>query len=201
MSQQIVMCGIPRSGSTLVWQILQAVFADEFILKTHPDIWEPDGSTVIVSIRNPFDVVASLLRVRLSREGRNEFIQDDIENVLGRTILCFERLDGLLYGSHALLRYEHFYNDYSLIYDVIRSIFGFSVSFLDRKRINEQFSLKNNQERAAALKDFNEVDLCQIHGDHIGCIHPGYWERYLPDWSFGQVVDICEPICEEWGYE
>jgi len=201
MAQQIVMCGIPRSGSTLVWQILQAVFPNEAIPKTHPDVWEPDGSTVIVSIRNPFDVVASLLRVRLSRERRNTPDENDIENVLGRTTLCFERLDGLLYGPHALLRYEYFYKDYSLIYDMIRSVFGLYISPNNRKKINQQFSLERNRERADALKDFSEVDGDQIHGDHIGHVIPGYWEEYLPDWSFSRVVEVCEPICREWGYE
>lgn len=201
MTQQIVMCGIPRSGSTLVWQILQAVFPDANVIKTHPDIWQSDGSIVIVSIRNPFDVVASLLRVRLSREGRKEPVQDDIENVLGRTKLCFDQLDGLLFGPCYILRYEHFYRDYSLVYDMVRSVFGLSVSFADRDRINQQFSLKSNLERASALKDFNEVDELQIHGDHIGRVHPGYWERYLPNWSFSQVLETCESICKKWGYE
>lgn len=36
--KSIVMCGIPRSGSTLVWQILQAVFPGQDIPKTHPDM-------------------------------------------------------------------------------------------------------------------------------------------------------------------
>jgi hypothetical protein len=201
--QQIVTCGIPRSGSTLVWQILQAVFPDQEIIKTHPDIWsEVNEGIIIASIRNPYDVVASLLRVRLSRQKTDEAVKDDIEAVLKRTVLSFEKLNILMDNCfNYILRYEYFYKDYSLIYDMIRSVFVVNVSADDRNNINSRFSLENNKKRADDSRDFNQVGEDKIHGDHIGHVHPGYWSEYLPSWSLERVKEICEPLCKEWGYE
>jgi len=200
--RKIVMCGIPRSGSTLVWQILQAVFPDQEIIKTHPDIWKVDGSTIVASIRDPHDVVLSLLTVRLSRQETKIVTQDDIEIVLARTVLSFNKLNELLNESrHVILRYEQFYNSYSLIYDMIRNTFDEVVCSSDRERINNKFSLDRNKERAKMLKNFNEVGIDQIHGDHIDYVDPGCWIKYLPEWSLNRVKEVCKPLCKEWNYE
>jgi len=197
----IVMCGVPRSGSTLVWQILQAVFPGQKIPKTHPGMWEANESIVVVSIRNPYDITASLLRVRLNREGRKKPNWRDIKTVLRRNAQSFNCLKDVLLGPHApILRYEDFYNDYSLIYIMIERMFDVVVSFRDRKKINGRFSLARNRSRAGALKDFNEIDKDQIHGNHIGHVTPGYWVTYLPDWSMERVKEVCAPLCKEWGY-
>lgn len=61
----LMICSIPRSGSTLVEQILQEVFPSERVCKTHPATtdWRPNGELVLTTIRDPRDVVASLYRV------------------------------------------------------------------------------------------------------------------------------------------
>jgi hypothetical protein len=197
------MCGIPRSGSTLIWQILQEVFEGRReVIKTHPDIWESNEDTIIASIRDPRDVVLSLLKVRLSRQETETVTQDDIEIVLARTVLSFNKLSELLnQNSNVVLRYEHFYNDYSIIYNMITSTFDIIFSSDSCKRISDKFSVENNKKRASQLKNFNEVGTYQIHGDHIDYVDPGCWIKYLPDWSLGRVKEICKPLCKEWDYE
>lgn len=195
------MCGIPRSGSTLIWQILQALFPNDFVVKTHPDIWMNDGSFLIASIRSPHDVVASLLRVRLSREGRNKICSEDVDAVIKRMIISFDRLKELLKGPHILFRYEQFYNNHSIIYNVIENIYSIKINNNMRERINDQFNWKSNKKRADKLNNFNEIGEAQIHGDHIGHVHPGYWCEYLPDWCLDNVRKICNEIGRQWGYE
>lgn len=198
---RIVTCGIPRSGSTLVWQILQALFPCEEILKTHPDIWEPDGSTAVVSIRHPHDVVASLYRVRLSRAHRTVGRRDDIAIVLRRTQFSFAALQRVIRGPHIILRYEAFYDDHSSIYEAVESAFGIQVPEETRTALSARYSVEANRARAAALRDFNEVDEAQIHGDHIGNVVPGYWRRIIPGWVLETIMAECREIAEAWGYE
>ncbi len=201
--RDIVMCGIPRSGSTLVWQILQEVFPNQRIHKTHPDLWETDGSIVVISIRDPRDVAASLLRVRLSRAGGglDGITNDDVATVLRRTQLSFDRLNLILKGPHIpFLRYEEFYNDYSIIYKVIEEAFGIQVAECDQIRINERFSLKENKKRADKLENFSKVDKDEIHGDHIGHVVPGYWRRYFPRRYWSQVKNVYIKVGKKWGY-
>jgi len=64
---KISCCGIPRSGSTLCYQILHHLFPDIKIPRSHPGVWRPDGSWAFVTIRHPYDLVSSLYRLRSIR--------------------------------------------------------------------------------------------------------------------------------------
>lgn len=197
----IIMCGVPRSGSTLVGQILQAVFPRQEIIQTHPDEWESDGFLTVVSIRNPHDVVASLYRVRLSRGKFEEGTMNDLENVIKRMEMYFRGLKPILKGPHLLFRYENFFDDYSVIYNGICNVFNIEIPPCIRRQISERFSLEANRTRAAKLKDFNDVDENGIHGDHIGAVVPGHWRNTLPKWALSRVKEVCGPIARKWDYE
>jgi len=201
--QDIVMCGIPRSGSTLVWQILKGVFPNMNIPKTHPIEWEADGSMIVASVREPHDVAASLLRVRLSREyGPRKVLDDDIVTVVRRTIMSFEQLEEMLVGPHApVLRYEEFYNNHSVIFKMIEETFGVIVPENIRHTISGKFSIEENRKRASVLESFNQVDQYQVHGDHIGQVVPGYWKEYIPEKYLEWVDDSLKEIVVRWNYE
>lgn len=78
MYMNVVCCGIPRSGSTLCWQILSALFPDREIFKTHPAAWEPDGRTVtFITLRHPYDVAASRYQFRITRSHPPVMEEDD----------------------------------------------------------------------------------------------------------------------------
>jgi hypothetical protein len=197
------MCGIPRSGSTLIWQILQSVFPKSKVLKTHPDLWEADGSTVVSSIRSPHDVAASLLRVRLSRHReQRKIFHDDIITVIRRTKINFDNLKDILIGPHTpILKYEEFYNNHKIIYEMIEEYFNIKIPVKIQNRISGKFSIEKNKKRADVLESFNEVDQYQIHGDHIGQVVPGYWKSYIPKRFKEQLETECNEIGVEWGYE
>lgn len=203
----IVVCGIPRSGSTLVWQILQEVFPEQDILQTHPadtDRIPDNDSLIVVSIRDPRDVAASLYRVRLSRGGDDVGGMDGLETVLARTKMYFSAAKALMRLASVrilLLRYEHFVHDRQVIYNSILDALGVAVPQKEQKRINAKFSLEANRARASKMEDFTEIGEFKIHGDHIGPVAPGSWMSSLPKWATQRVIDVCTPIAEEWGYE
>lgn len=198
--QQVVMCGIPRSGSTLVWQILSEVLPHP-ILQTHPASWEPDGtSLVVVTIRDPRDVAASLYRVRISRGGLGVGGPEGLENVLQQMNLHFKGAQKILEGPHLLLRYEEFFWSMRVIWDALCRTFGLLIPPPDRERIEKMFSLDANRERASKLKDFNQVGEYHIHGDHVGEAVPGSWVRTLPEWAWPRMKEVCNPLREGWGY-
>ena len=199
--QPIVACGIPRSGSTLVWQILQAVFPQNIIPKIHPGCSYIANSSVLLSIRQPHDVVASMYRVRLSRAGVCEGTHADVETVIADIEKSFTLMNAFLLGHNVLIRYEDFYKDYTLIYNAIYMLTGVDVPREARKAINEKYSLEANRKRAAVLDNFNEFDTDQIHGDHIGAVVPSYWRGTLPKGSWDEVATVCNHIAEMWGYE
>ena len=196
----IVVCGIPRSGSTLVWQIFQEVFIGQKVLKSHPDIWVPNDHVIILTIRDPRDIVASLYRVRLSRSGEENGTMHDLENVIKRMEINFQAAEDLMKTPHHILIYEEFYHNHDPVYNLIEKEFKTKVSKNARTLISEKFSLRENKKRADKLRDFNEVDDMQIHGDHLGNVSPGHWKWSLPEWARDYIKVKCMEISEKWGY-
>lgn len=198
--RSIVMCGIPRTGSTLVYQIACCLISPD-VHKTHPQNWSPDGvTTALITIRNPFDVAASLYRVRLSRANRIDGNRMDVDTTVLRARFYFLDVKKVMVGPHILLRYEDFWNNYNVIFDALEKFRGEVVPKDVRQRLSVEYSLQANRERASKLKNFLEVDADGIHGDHIGPAIPGSWQSVIPRWGHSFVKEICEPIAKKWGY-
>lgn len=206
----LLSCGIPRSGSTLTWQILRKMFPGDEVVKTHPDAWEPSGAWVVATIRDPLDVAASRFRLRLVRcrddsARATEYISGwtGIQAELHQMRNHFAAL-GLAreYPRLILLRYEDFIDNYDVIYDAICDRIGTTLSAVDRHRIADECGIEANSRRASsadiASADFREY---QIHPGHIGAVRPGSWRGVIPQEYHDRVVEFCRPIRKEWGYE
>jgi len=122
----VVMCGIPRSGSTLVWQIVAEALPGTTVVHTHPAVWKAKPSSVVIgSVRNPYDVAASLYRVRLSRSGDDaggvEGLKAELgwarKNFAGASVMFLQKSPQ---HARTILRYEDFLHDYDVIYSGIQ---------------------------------------------------------------------------------
>lgn len=195
--QSIVMCGIPRSGSTMVWQILQDLYPDQTILQTHPAIWTPDGSIAVVTIRDPRDIVASLYRVRLSRNGKTTGDVEDLKAVIVQAYRHFNALPAIICKPCILIKYEDFYNQRDVLYAILQRRLKIEIPLIKRQELDLKFSLAANRKRADDLVDFNVVGEYQIHGDHIGATMPGYWRAH---WGYEYIAEECAELCRRWDY-
>ncbi len=194
-------CGIARSGSTLVWQLLSGVFPNQEIPKIHPREFVEDGSFLVVTIRNPFDVAASRYRIRISRGGM------DVGNCIGLEAELYEMkeqyellLPIVKLKNSVLLWYEDFYDNYDIVFGVMESHLGVVVDHQLRESLKRKYSLEENKRRAAGLSSFNSCGKDKIHGDHIGAVIPNSWSDVLPVYFHDYVLGFCSPICKEWGY-
>jgi hypothetical protein len=202
---RLVMCGIPRSGSTLVWQIVSEV-TGLTIEQTHPlyvreNGWNLRGTKLIITYRDPRDLATSLYRVRLSRGGPGVGGEDGLKCVIHRAKLYFDAARTFRGEGHLFLRYEDFVDDRSVVFAGIKELTGIDVAPDERARIVEKFSLEANRARAARLPDFNVIDKNGIHGDHIGPVVHGSWRSWLPPWGVRMVEDGCAQTAREWAYE
>jgi|TARA_R110001583_G_scaffold25188_6_gene91339 hypothetical protein len=171
-------CGLPRSGSTVVWQIMDEVFPDE-VVRSHefydvcPLLY--DFKKIICCVRHPYDVYSSLLRTSSSRDVAA--IEKEFSVYMGE-IKKWLLLQHLKVSVPAMvndvpdilyIKYEDYYGQ-----DLkrVKSILEYLCVDIDNIRQNEiaqKFSVDKNEERAATLSDFSEVDKkTQIHGNHIG---------------------------------
>ena len=199
----IAVCGVARSGSTLVWQILSAMLGFP-VGQLHPatDADLQAWSRYVVTIRHPFDIAASRYRVRLSRDERGAG-WTGLEAELFVMLEHFRGAQKILSTMDSmLLRYEEFYLDYDLAIDALEKFCLVEVSAEKRAAIKEEFSLMANQQRAQKLGCFLDHDpISRVHGDHIGAVHPGMWKEQLPDWGVQLVIAMCSNLAKEWGYE
>lgn len=201
--QIVAVNGIPRSGSTLVCQLLKgSVHPEEYeVIHTHPTVGyrEPVYHTFI-TIRHPYDVAASRYRVRLSRNPESGGL-DGLRSEMADMAQHYAGLEQLKQLPHTVLRYEHFYNDYNQVFSAFEIALDIRIDSDDRYRLCHEYSLSANKMRASKLPDFNTYDNDLIHGDHIGSVVPGSWKDTLPEMYHQVMLDYCQPIAEELGYE
>ena len=206
----VVSCGIPRTGSTVTWQILKGLFPNQRVIKAHPAVWEPTGGWIFATVRHPLDTAASRYRMRLMRARVKH--EPESERIKGWTGMqaelhgmkhYFDALKNRLsYSKLIIVRYEEFFNDYNVIYDAIQSKMGRVIEESERRKLDEVCGLEANKLRSkpenANAEDFSKW---QIHVSHIGTPEPGRWREVIPAEFHDRVIEFCRPLCKDWGYQ
>lgn len=164
--------GIPRSGSTLVWNTTKLILGERPI-KTHDYHIKYDKN--IISYRHPYDICVSLVNcgacgeyksaVRHFITSYNKFIQykkDDKRNLF--------------------LKYEDFWDDYDYLIDNISNHLGVTVSKVEKSSIIMNTCVDEAQKISDKFKKFSKYDTeSLIHGNHINGINPEQWKQLKQD--------------------
>jgi len=207
MKNNIIACGVPRTGSTLVWLILDNILGNK-VQKRHPCSW---GNTpcdfVVGSIRHPYDTVASAFRGRIVRDfgdgspGTVNGTKKGLKQDINMTVNNFNQLKVLVDKySGVILRYEDFFYDFNVIYDMVEDKLGVEVPAEKRKQLNKQYSFESSRKRNLELNpDGKRVDRMEV--THIAVGVPGTWKGFIPFWGYDCMKKYLNPICKEWGYE
>lgn len=203
----VTACGIPRSGSTLVWQILTRVFPNKQILKRHPGGWAPDGSFAFGSIRDPYDCAASRFRARVigdKGDGSQETVagtKAGLVQELRNMKHNFGALEGWMAAcDHVVLKYEDFFNNFDVVFAAIEKHLSRKVTSEMRKQIEDDCSLARNRQRSYAPRDPKVYKTTLINSAHVGYGVPDTWKIVIPRWGYAILKQYCEPLCLKWGY-
>jgi hypothetical protein len=202
--QRIAVNGVPRSGSTLVSQlvtgVLDVMMPGVEVIRTHPAIsYDKPVDYTFITTRHPFDVAASRYRVRLSR-GPDTGGKAGLAAEMVVMAQHYEGLKSLYQMPHTLLKYERFYCYYEIIFLAIEIALNIRIPEGLKAELSEKYSLTANKHRADQLDNFLTHDDELIHGDHIGGVHPGSWKETLPKELQAQMINYCQGISEEHGY-
>jgi len=210
---RILACGVPRSGSTLVWQVLNMCLPGNNVTKSHPGSWKPTDNVdfIVGSIRDPYDIVTSRFRARVANDdsdgaqehvtGTRKGLMEDLHMNAGN----FDALKMLMrrFGEKVfVLRYEEFFENFHTIFAAVRKHIGITVPRPLRERAKSEFSFAANLKKTLALKPGND------RADRMGLAHlgsgaagtPGMWKTVIPVWGHAAMRKWCNPLCEEWGY-
>lgn len=214
---KIVQHAMPRSGSTLVLQVLLRLFDEEDIKYTH-DFIETDKD-LIITYRDFKDVLASHWRIWYAKLDVDKIINKptykEIKNMIGTVKNRVSTLNKYSknykgYDRVLWLKYEDFFDNYDFLFEKLEAFFSMRISEEKRKQIIEEtnLELKKKQQKKIPIKKTDRIfdnyeDEKDIHANHI---HPtikpvkGYWKKVIPE-EFHQMINYAlEEDLKEWRY-
>lgn len=204
IGRKIIQFGPPRTGSTLVWNSLRAVFPGERIPKLHSlDFYRKsclNPSKIVCTVRNPLDALVSSIR-RYGLEPTPEVVARQIAEFRANgmdDVLAIAERSGTL-----LLRYEEFVRDFDVLFDELGRFFGVKIAEETRRAFSAEFDVREVKRKSDELGAFANFD----HGDHIHGRHvsdglgsPGQHAGFLGENEREEILRAFRPFCERFGY-
>jgi len=185
---RIVVSSPPRTGSTLVYNILQYLFEDRSCLfsdqgkrvkKMHtlrPLLKEKETLHqlyLFCPLRDPMSQFASLLRIGKVPCGDFQKVEKKFKHYLKESFHFLRH--GRRFPHFSLLLYETFGKDFSSIFCAIEKEFCIEIEEKDRDHIRSIFSKEALKIIADGMDTFEEADpITGIHGLHISSAST-YW--------------------------
>jgi len=214
---KIVACGIPRSGSTLVWQIAHRVI-NKKIIKIHAGcLMEKKRyekfDFMIANVRDPYDIFGSVFRHLLledKSDGTRTNIQVTIEewtkNVkfIHNHFQSFQEALSHFENKSIILRYEDYWNDFDKAIEILEEVQGKKISKDTKKIIYQECSYQSNLKRSFTENgepELENYDDFRIWKKHVGVATPESWRLFLPQWALNEMKDVCLEMCKAWEYE
>ena len=163
--RKIIQFSPQRSGSTLVFNILQDLFPTKYVKKQHNYDLEDKKFPTIITYRHPYDCIASLI-LKDQVSPTNQIIEDKI--MLFRKDGWNDFLNQFESSKILFLRYENFYNDIDLILNSIEGYFKIHISENKKVKLRNKYKISSVKKEIEKFKSFSEFDpKSHFHGNHI----------------------------------
>ena len=197
---EVVCYGIPRSGSTLVYQLISGIYP-QGVAKTHR--YCPHRVKTTVSFRDFRDVVVSLWRRSNPAALDRRMTREEVEKFTGTCRLRIEELDRYFErGGICPLRYEEFAPNPALVFSALESAFGVAVTPEKAAELIAESSIEKNAAIAEKLGSFKTIDLgSQIHGNHIYRGEIGGWRQFVDGGAAEHLEELLREPLRRYGYE
>jgi Sulfotransferase domain len=196
---EFVCYGIPRSGSTLVYQLISGIFP-QGVVKTHR--YCPQQVKTAVSFRDFRDVVVSLWRRSDPQNISRRMTAAEVEKFAA---LCHDRVKDLNRyfdrGGICPLRYEEFAANPALVFAAIKKTFGIVVAAEKIAELVGHYSFERNRERSRRLGRFKSIDpASQLHGNHMYRGEIGGWREFVTDSGAERLELLLQAPLQRYGY-
>lgn len=197
---EVVCYGIPRSGSTMVYQLVSGIYP-EGVAKTHRYCSHRVKTTV--SFRDFRDVVVSLWRRSNPEKLDRGMTNAEVEKF---TDTCQQRIEELNRyferGDICPLRYEDFAPNPMLVFSALEKSFGVTVAPEKAAKLISESSIEKNAAIAQKLGSFKTIDpASQIHGNHIFRGEIGGWRQFVAGPAAQRLEELLYEPLQRYGYE
>ena len=197
----IIQFGPPRSGTTLVYNILKDIFPKRSVETRHYYRDKDKKFDTVVTYRNPLDsIVSSILRYKLNPS----------EDVIKKQILEFEK-NGIWTvlkiknnKNVLMLKYEDFLNNYENIYNKLEPFFNINISVSTRSLITNSYNIKATEKIISKMKSYKEIDKETLfHGNHMNLNkgEPNYYKKFLNTKQIANLKNVYKEYLSVFGYE
>jgi hypothetical protein len=197
---EVVCYGIPRSGSTLVYQLISGIYPGG-VAKTHR--YCPHRVKTTVSFRDFRDVVVSLWRRSNPDALNRQITKPEVEKFAGTCRLRIEELDRYFErGGICPMRYEEFARNPALVFAALERAFGVIVAPEKAAALIAESSIEKNAAIAEKLGSFKSIDpASQIHGNHIFRGEVGGWRQFVAGDAAERLEELLREPLQRYGYE
>lgn len=173
---EIKVFGIPRSGTTLIYNICKDIFGEGNVDTGHTYIIPYD--IVIIPLRDFRDCIVST-----SLLGNRKFSLYTLFRMIFWHKLALRQLRKYERSSKKIiwLRYDRFVDDFDYVFDKLKEELKIEIPHLLREEIKKKYNIKEMKKISDKLKTFDKVDEeTMIHGNHINNGKSGYWNDMIP---------------------
>ena len=179
---------IPRSGTTLLRNLLIPIFQDETgsrIEMSHGVI--VTNGPLLVNVRDFRDITASLWRInhaKYDKEGKvkNKMSKLDVKGNVNSAIQNISSLNQTLHSNPQalLVRYEEYWDNPDRLLDQIEGYLDIKIPKELREAGKANCDIKKMKALGDELEDWDKVDEeTDIHGKHIYTGKPGTWKEFV----------------------
>lgn len=194
----------PRTGSTLVWNLLRLAFPERRVLKQHRlSTFQRSRlyrSPIVCSVRNPLDSIASSLE-RYQQQPTDQIIDEQIAMYEHQGL--WQTLELIDNPRASVLRYEDFVNDWPYLFSAIESALGKTISPSAIRECYDRFSIDVVESRCKQLGHFDNYDpVDHIHGCHISQYRGrvNYFDRVLTHEMTVKIYEHFQPVFAAFDY-
>jgi hypothetical protein len=176
---KIIQFSPPRTGSTLVYNLLRELFPLRSVRKTHKCFVCDPGDKVVVTHRHPLDAIASSILRYNAKPSLREF-QSQIENHFLESLSGIVELKGR--ENVLFLRYEKLYENYDYIFDEMAAFFRVEIPLEVRRGLSDRYSIPSVEKISSQFSQFSQFDAeTHFHGKHISAYRgrPYYFREYF----------------------
>ena len=192
----------PRSGSTLVYNIMREIYPAKKIFKVHTLRAMCHELPVVVTYRHPLDCIASSI-IRYKREQT----QEELERQIGifdeqgfKDLITIKDKPNFL-----MLKYEEYVDDYNYIYDHFEKFFNITINAKKRESITSKYNINSVEKLISSGGDsFSDFDKkTKLHGNHISKYKgaSNYYEDFFSTEQIKFLKDYYSDILDTFNYD
>ena len=218
---KILLYGIPRSGNTLIAQVLRILFHDYMLITSHNwlsprdlllkhGIKDHNILPIIIPVRDFRYSLISSWRVNLSANNqidefeKRQMTLDEVRRFTRRLKKGINR--NLKYEKRyrnqiLWLRYEEFSKDFDYLFENLESFFNQDFSEDQKKLVLGECNIDKNIGRQKLQPNFSKYDAkYYIHGHHINTSKQKHWTEYVEPKHQNHVLRALSTGLKHWNY-